>query len=127
MHYLFPNNISGGGVAVSVVLIVALVALLIVWTVQRSGERRRRLDLLAAALRNPSLSPETQRDLVRSLQPTRGKWMFVLGWFGLFGGIAWLCCEPSGDDWKAGVMLTVLSFAMMTWPFALRELETRRA
>jgi hypothetical protein len=51
----------------------------------------------------------------------------VLGWFGVFGGIAWLCCDPRGDEFTGAVVLTVLSFALLTLPFALRELESRKA
>ncbi len=127
MNPIYTNSLSGGIVAVSVVVFVLLAVVAIVTLVQGARERHRRFDLIEVALRNPSLSPESQRELLRSLQPVRGKTPFVVGWFGLFGGIGWLCAEPSGSKLTMAILLTVLGFALLTLPFALRELELRRA
>lgn len=100
----------------------------IVAIVSRARSRRRHLDLLQEALRNPALTPQAQVEIVRLLQPkTPRRWLFSLGWFGLFGGIGWLCSEPRGDELTAAIVLTVLSFALITLPLALRELEARSA
>jgi hypothetical protein len=108
------------GLMLCVVAIVALVT--------RARTRRRRLDLLQEALRNPSLSPQAQVELVRALQPNSPRrWMFSLGWLGLFAGIGWLCTDPRRDELTAAIIVTVASFAFVTLPIALRELDARSA
>lgn len=119
--------VSAGLVAICIVAIATGSVLAILMTVLRARERRRRFELIETALRSQNLQPDVQRDLVRSLQPVRGRATFVLGWFGLFGGIGWMCTDPRADDMRVAVVVTVVSFAMLTLPFALRELETRKA
>lgn len=108
------------GLMLGVVLLVAIVS--------SARTRRRRLDLLQEALRNPSLSPQAQVELVRALQSNAPRrWMFSLGWLGLFAGIGWLCADPHGDGLTTAIVLTVASFAFVTLPIALRELDARSA
>lgn len=108
------------GLMLAVVLLVAIVS--------GARTRRRRLELLQEALRNPSLSPQAQVELVRALQSnTKRRWMFSLGWLGLFAGIGWLCTDPHGERLTAAIVLTVASFAFVTLPIALRELDARSA
>jgi hypothetical protein len=99
----------------------------ICWLRIRCREQARRLDLIEAALRNPNLDRDVQRELVQALQPKPRRTGFVLGWFGAFAGIAWLCTEPRGDEWTFAVIVTVVAFALLTLPLALRELEIRKA
>lgn len=121
------SSVTGGVVAITIVVLVVVAVVTILAMVQRAGERKRRLDLIESALRNPSMSPEAQRDLVRALQPPKWRVPFAIGWFGLFGGIAWMSCDPRGDAMVMAIVVTVMSFALLTLPFALRELDARRA
>jgi hypothetical protein len=114
-------------IAIGVVAMVLGALCVFVWLRLRNRVEARRLDLLEAALRNPGLDREVQRELVQALQPKPRRTGFVLGWFGAFAGVAWLCTEPRGDELTAAVVLTVLAFAMLTLPLALRELELRKA
>jgi hypothetical protein len=109
------------------VSILASTAVAIVAMYHRGRDRNRRLDVIEQALRTPGLTPEAQRDLVNALKRPGSRTPFVLGWFGLFGGISWLCCEPRGDEFTMAVVVTVLASALVTLPFALRELEARKA
>jgi hypothetical protein len=114
-------------IPLGVVSILASTAMVLVAMYHKARERSRRLDLIEAALRNPSLTPEAQRELVQSLRRPGTRAPFVLGWFGLFGGISWLCCKPRGDEFTTAIVITVLAAALVTLPFALRELEARKA
>lgn len=105
----------------------AIVAIAVPLIYFRWRDRQRRLELLHEALRNPNLLPDVQRELVRALRPPRARLPFVAGWFGLFGGIGWLCTDPRGDAFSAAVVVTVAAFALVTLPLALRELDARRA
>jgi hypothetical protein len=119
-----PSFLLVTWVPVGLLLCVAV----LVAIVSRARNQRRHLDLLQEALRNPALTPQAQVEIVRLLQPrSPRRWMFSLGWFGLFGGIGWLCSDPPGDKLTAAIVLTVLSFALITLPLALRELEARSA
>jgi hypothetical protein len=94
----------------------------------RSKERRRRLDLIEQALRNPSLTPQAQQELVKALTPAQPRrLLFSIGWLGMFSGIAWLCTSPRGDDFNFAIATTVVSVALLSLPIALRELEARKA
>lgn len=124
------NQIGGATqMLLVVVFVLAAVALVVILTARRQSakERENRMKLLEEALRNPNLDPQAQRELVRSLRTPQGRAPFVVGWFGLFVGIAWLCTEPRGDECTIAIVLTALSGACVTLPLALRELEARKA
>src|SRR5262245_31148793 len=121
------SGFSGGVIAISIVGVVASTFIALIWMLQRGRERRRRFDLLETALRNPNLTPEVQRDLARSLHAPRMRVPFVIGWFGLFAGIGWLCTDPHGEEQVMAWLATLGAFALLTLPFALKELETRGA
>ena len=123
----YTYSISNGWIAVAIVVAALTGILVLVHLLQRGRQERRRFELMEAALRNPSLSPETQRDLVRAMTPTRGRLLFTLGWFGLFGGIGWMCSDPHPSEMQSAIIITVVSFAMLTLPIAMRELEARKA
>lgn len=109
--------------------IVGLVSIAIAAS-HRQKLRMRQLELLEAALKSQQVPSDVQRELAAALGIQRrrpSRWMFASGWFGLFGGITWLCMDPHGREFIAAVVTTVMSFALMTYPFALRELEARRA
>jgi len=121
------GGLPGGYIAIVIVALAAGTVLSLIWMLQRGRERRRRFDLLDTALRNPNLTAEVQRDLARSLHAPRMRVPFVIGWFGLFAGIGWLCTSPRGDEEVLAWLATLGAFALLTLPFALRELETRGA
>jgi hypothetical protein len=124
---LTGGYLSGGYLAIAIVSVAAGTLLSLIWMLQRGRERRRRFDLLEAALRNPNLTPEVQRDLARSLHAPRMRLPFVIGWFGLFAGIGWLFTDPHGEEQVFAWLTTLGAFALLTLPFALKELETRGA
>jgi hypothetical protein len=138
-------------VAVAALLgcVVALVALarFVAWLVRRRGEREsRRLDLLAAALQDPTLDPATRAELLRAI--ARGE-QGLLGWMwqrlqqpalwrALWSGTAWMGFVISGAALALGVggvlgrwnadavaLSAAFFFGMLTLPLALRELAQR--
>lgn len=103
-------------------------ALCVVFLGHQSRDRRRRLDLMEQALRNPSLAPDVQRELVKALQPMGlPRLLHAAGWFATVGGVGWLCTDPHGQDFRTAVILTIAGFAVITLPLVLRELEGKKA
>ncbi|MGE3171583.1 MAG: hypothetical protein AB7O97_03090 [Planctomycetota bacterium] len=113
-------------IVLAALAVVPTTAFLVVWGNRRERARQRRHELIEQALRNPNLTPEVQRQLVQALQPPPRRGAFTLAWFGVFLGVTWLCFEPRGEEFVAAVLTTVGSFALLTLPFALRELEARK-
>lgn len=105
----------------------------------RANVRTENLRLLEEALRNPALDRATIESLTHQLtgrRPLRSPGaspaltvVLSVGWIALFVGIALLVIsgvfhEP---DFAIGGIITAISgFGLVTWPFALRELETRK-
>ncbi len=110
---------------------------------QRAKERARKLQLLEDAIK----SGNVDRDLVQELAATfsgkrpqatrppaeqrpRGTWFLALGWVGIFVGlgIAGLGSFDTQNEELvgAGLLVSLISFGITTYPFALRELEARR-
>ena len=114
-------------IPVAIVGILAALAIVVVNTVLRARERARRLELIEAALRNRSLLPETQRQLIEPLKPQPSRRLFVVGWLGAFAGVGMLCLGLEGFALWLAVNITALSFALITLPLALREVEARRS
>src|SRR5437867_3385627 len=85
--------IALGTVAIGCSFVLTLVSIVL-----RAREQKRRLELIEAALRNPSLTPEAARELAQALKPRPRRTLFVAGWFGAFGGILWLCTGPYGEQ-----------------------------
>jgi hypothetical protein len=59
----------------------------------------------------------------------RGAWLLALGWIGIFIGLGMVALGGLTDEgvMEAGLGVALISFGVTTYPFALRELETRRA
>lgn len=105
---------------------------------QRARIRERNLQLLETALQNPAIDRATLESLTQQLTGRRAPrdgttpWMaFVLsvGWIALFVGIGIAVVGGVFNDDDAtmgGVVASVAGFGLVTWPFALRELEARR-
>ena len=100
----------------------------------RAKDKRERFRLIEAAIRSGNLDPDTKQDLVKGLtgrRPWHGakegpglKFVFALGWLGLFVGGALMSVDRGA--FEAGVVICALSFGVVTLPFAMRELEGRR-
>jgi predicted permease len=105
----------------------------------RTRARAENLRLLEEALRNPALDRATIEALTHQLtgrrpqrSPGAGPLQTVvlsIGWVALFVGIGLLVIsglyhEPGFAI--AGIITAISGFGLVTWPFALRELEARR-
>ncbi len=105
---------------------IALLALIRAW----AKSRTERVALLRQALEHPALDDETKRQLIVTLAGHRWSGLFhpkalvALAWIGIFIGIG---CLVSGDRdaEAAGPIIALISFGVLTVPFALRELEAR--
>lgn len=107
---------------------------------QRGAARRDNVRLLEEALKNPALDRATIESLAYQLtgaRPPRGPagpsrflaFLLALGWIALFTGLGiWVIGEIVGEENAnaAGVLVSVIGFGLVTYPFALRELEARR-
>jgi len=124
--------------------LVLLIGAILAFVLVRSGMdhrarvRAERTRLLEQALANPNLDRATLTALAQQLtgakppqqRARRGlAWLLALGWLTLFSGIGvlglgWLL--ETKDAVAAGVLVAVIGFGVVTYPFALRELEARR-
>ena len=105
---------------------------------QRAKERLERIRMLEEALRNPAIDRNTLSALAQQLTgikppgaaPRRLQALLLaLGWLTLFAGLGvWvLGVMTRNPDASAGGLLTsLIGFGLVTYPFALRELEARR-
>lgn len=106
---------------------------------QRAAARQDRVRLLERALANPSLDRATIETLtfqLNGVRPARQQgsgrflaFLLAMGWLTLFSGLGiWMLghlLEQEGAT-GAGVMVAVIGFGLVTYPFALRELESRQ-
>jgi hypothetical protein len=105
---------------------------------QRAKERQARLQLLEQALKNPAIDRATITSLAQQLtgarppsaKPARGlAWLLALGWLTLFSGLGvWVLGIMLGNEGvqASGLLVSLIGFGFVTYPFALRELEARR-
>lgn len=105
---------------------------------QRASERADRLRMLEEALKNPNVDRTTLTTLAHQLTGTRPPternrrgmaWLLALGWLTLFSGLGILLLgEMIGDRTvsASGGLVALIGFGLVTYPFALRELESRR-
>ena len=111
------------------------------WMDARVEASNQRVKLLEEALKNPAVDRQTIESLTYQLtgarKPRQGAGMarlmagvLAIGWIGLFTGIGiWVYGEMThcSDAFAGGIITTIASFGLVTYPFALRELEARRA
>ena len=122
-----------------VILVPIFIFVLIkMWMDQRAQARADRVRLLEEALKNPSVDRATVEALAYQLtgarKPREGASPFMavvlaFGWLALFSGIGvWVLGEyMNAEEVIAGGIVTlVVGFGVVTYPFALRELEARR-
>jgi hypothetical protein len=109
---------------------------------QRARHRERMLHLLEEAVRNPQLDRQAVENLAFQLTgnppPRRGAQkrstglalLLAFGWITLFTGLGiWILGAMTHTEGAraAGILVSVIGFGLVTYPFALRELEARRS
>lgn len=118
-------------------------ALLRRWLDQCERAHADRVRLLEEALRNPHIDRQTVENLAYQMTGKRqpgavGPLLAVvigIGWVGWFLGIALLVASATrivpadvvNEVWLGGWVVLSISFGVLTYPMALRELGVRRA
>ena len=107
---------------------------------QRATARSQNVRLLEEALKNPALDRATIESLTYQLTGSRpprsnhpSRFMAIVlavGWLALFTGIGIMVIGsmiPRGDETAAaGALVAIIGFGLVTYPFAVRELEARK-
>lgn len=107
---------------------------------QRAAARRDNLRLLEEALKNPALDRASLENLSWQLtgkRPMRASqagakflsMVLAVGWLALFAGIGiWIAGEMirASEARVGGILTAICGFGLVTYPFALRELEARK-
>jgi len=106
---------------------------------QRANARADNVRLLEEALKSPTIDRPTLETLTFQLtghrpprQPGTSRtlaFVLAIGWLGLFTGLGlWISGEMTStqDLAIAGMITSIVGFGLVTYPFALRELEARR-
>ena len=125
---------------VPVLITIFVFALIKGWMDARVQARTERVKLLEEALKNPAIDRATIENLTYQLTGARSAKkqgtsalmaiVLALGWIALFTGIGvWVFAEivKEKDALAGGVVTAIVGFGLVTYPFALRELEVRRA
>jgi hypothetical protein len=123
---------------ITVVLLALGYSLLKRWLDHKEKARADRVRLLEEALRNPGLDRQTVEGLAQQLNGPRGEGLgfvsglaLLAGWLGLFTGAGLVVAgaltnTQTGDDMTtAGWITTLIAFGLLSYPFAVRELESR--
>jgi hypothetical protein len=103
----------------------------------RAQARADNVRLLEEALKSPHLDRPTIESLAFQLtgsraRPGPSRWLalvLAVGWLGLFTGLGlWIGGEMTHEEELVvgGIITTVIGFGLVTYPFALRELDARR-
>ena len=108
---------------------------------QKEKARSENLRVLEEALRNPAIDRTTLENLTWQLtgaRPARAArqgpsrflaFVLAIGWIALFVGLGlWVTGSMvhSNGMTTAGVITAIVGFGLVTYPFALRELESRK-
>ena len=142
---------SGWGSPAATLMVLAMLmgfALIVIGVSIRAKQKNDRMRLMEKALHANTLDDELRRQLLDHLsgrnQP-RPQWLetlsrhlvflsknalFVVGWLGLFTGIALFVVGAAYDLEGLGIaggISSLVSFGIVTVPLALREVERRRA
>jgi len=126
------------------VAVVAIAVTLMSFVVQRQRRLTEHTRIIAKALENPAYDRATIESLAFQLTGRRPPapshpeaarrnlmaWVLAIGWLlmfiGIGVGIAGESCHDN-DMVVGGIVTGLIGFAFVTYPFALRELEARRA
>lgn len=125
---------------VPVLITIFVYALIKSWMDGRAKAQSDKVQLLEEALKNPAIDRATIEKLAFQLTgakpPNKGASsalmavVLAVGWITLFaGGGVWVFGEMTHehDAVAGGVVAAIIGFGLVTYPFALRELEARRA
>ncbi len=123
-------------------MLVFTFVLLIIGLATWSKHRQARYKLIEKALQAGNLDDATRKQLIDGLTATG--WMstlqqqlvflarngiFVVGWMGIVAGLgmaAWGGADGDEDILGVGLLMSFISFGVVTVPLALRELQARR-
>lgn len=107
---------------------------------QRNRIETQRMQLMEQALRQGQLDRHSLELLAQHLggkppaqPPPRSRWLAILlglGWLTLFAGVGITVLGSilkEKDAFSGGILVSIIGFGLVTYPFALRELEARRA
>ena len=125
---------------VPVLITIFVFALIKGWMDARVQARTERVKLLEEALKNPAIDRNMIESLTYQLTGARSQRanagahrlmaiVLAIGWVGLFSGIGiWVLGEmiSDNDTIAGGIITSIVGFGLVTYPFALRELEARR-
>ncbi|MCK5944385.1 MAG: hypothetical protein KAI24_20525 [Planctomycetes bacterium] len=123
---------------VPVLITIFVFALIKGWMDARAQARSEKVKLLEEALKNPAIDRATIENLTYQLTGTKKRsgpsalmaTVLAIGWLALFCGIGmWVLGEMvrEKDILASGIICAIVGFGFVTYPFALRELEARRA
>lgn len=106
---------------------------------QRAQAQQDRVRLIEEALKSPNIDRQALESLtfqltgqrpVRNLNTSRFlAIVLAAGWIALFTGLAlWIAggLSHDRDTFTGGIVTALIGFGLVTYPFALRELEARR-
>jgi hypothetical protein len=106
---------------------------------QRAAARADNVRLLEEALKSPHIDRATIESLTYQLTGHRAPrhagqsrflaFVLAVGWIALFAGIGlWIASSVvhNGGMELGGILTAIIGFGIVTYPFALRELEARR-
>ncbi len=124
----------------TMMMVFAFVLLIIGMSIS-SKHKQARFKLIERALQAESLDDTTRKQLIDGLTATG--WLgtlqkqlaflarnaiFVAGWLGIFAGLgmaAWGGADGDEDILGGGLLMSFISFGVVTVPLALRELQAR--
>jgi hypothetical protein len=111
-------------------------------------EREQKVRMIEEVLKAPQVDPQVRDALLAQLQGKpqwqveremhlaqhgHGSWakfLFTLGWLGLFVGLGVLVAGLVGDEpdmIMGGMVVGLIAFGLVTLPIAMREVEARRS
>lgn len=118
---------------------IFLFVLIKLWLEHRAQARADSVRLLEEALKSPQVDRQILENLtwqltgnrpIRERGPSRSlAFVLAIGWMALFVGIGmWITGSLVGDQslLVVGILTAVIGFGLVTYPFALRELEARK-
>ena len=124
---------------VPVLITIFVFALIKGWMDARTQARSEKVKLLEEALKNPAIDRATIESLTYQLTGAKNPQkagasvlmsiVLAIGWIALFAGIGiWVLGDLTNekDALAGGVVTSIVGFGLVTYPFALRELEARR-
>lgn len=125
---------------IPVLITIFIFATVKTWMDGRAEAASQRVRLLEEALKNPAVDRAMIETLTYQLtgarKPRQGAGMqrlmaavLAVGWVGLFTGVGigvYGDLTNCNDAFAGGIITTIASFGLVTYPFALRELEARR-